>query len=221
MFNVFNKSDQNLERDVTTELSWDASVTHEQISATAKDGVVTLRGTVPHYFEKCNAGNAAQRVGGVRAVANEIEVHLLGEYERSDQDIARAALHALEWNYPAPKGLKVAVEEGWITLKGEVEWDYQRNAARDAVSPLMGVRGVKNEIIIHSKVQPSDVKTRIEDALKRSAESEGRKISVAVEGDRVTLTGIVHSHSEIEDARIAAWNAPGVMRVQNNLKIAS
>ena len=221
MFNLFNKSDQSLQNDVKTELSWDPSVTNEQISVTAVDGVVTLRGTVPHYFEKCNAENAAQRVGGVRAVANEVEVKLLSDYERSDQDIARAALNALEWNYSAPKGIKVSVENGWVTLKGEVEWDFQRNAGREAVSPLMGVRGVTNEITIKTKVLPSDVQTRIEDALKRTAEREGRKINVAIIGDKVKLTGNVHSYAEMDDATNAAWNAPGVMKVQNDLKIAA
>jgi osmotically-inducible protein OsmY len=221
MFNFFKKTDEQIQQDVTSELKWNPRVTANQITVTTKDGVVTLRGSVPHYFEKNSAEETAQRVGGVRAVADELEVNLLGSYERSDSDIAAAAIQALDWNYEVPEGVKVAVEKGWITLKGETDWDYERNAARDAVKSLMGVRGVSNEITLKARVRTSDIKTRIEDALKRSAESEGREIKVAVNGSKVTLTGNVHSYSEIEDAKFAAWGAPGVMVVENNLKIAA
>lgn len=221
MFNSFKKTDSQIQHDVMNELKWDPRVTHAKISATANDGIVTLRGSVPHHLEKVIAEQAARRVGGVRAVADEIEVKLLGTYERGDEDIARTALTALEWNYQVPEGVKVTVEKGWITLSGEAEWDYQRNAARDVVSPLMGVRGVTNDIGIKAKVQTSDIKTRIEDAFKRSAEREGRKITVAVQDNRVTLSGNVHSFWEIGDASLAAWNAPGVTNVKNDLKVAA
>ena len=222
MFNFFKKTDKQIQQDVMNELQWDPRVTAAQIKVTATDGIVTLRGSVPHHFEKNNAEKAAERVGGVRAVADEIEVNLLGSYERvMMKDIARTTLTALEWHYAVPEGVKVTVDKGWVTLRGEAEWDYERNAARDAVSSLMGVRGVSNEMTIRSRVQPSDVKERIEEALRRSAESEGRKISVAVEGNRVTLSGHVHSISEIEDARLAAWSAPGVLTVENKLKLAA
>ena len=221
MFHFFKKSDAQIEKDVMSELKWDPRVTPTKISVTANEGVVTLRGSVPHYFEKNAADEAAQRVGGVRAVADEIEVELLGSYQRSDDDIAETALTALDWNYAVPEGVKITVEKGWITLRGEAEWDYQRNAARDAVRHLMGVRGVTNEMTLKSMVQPSDVKTRIEDALKRSAEAEGRNIIVTVDGRRVILSGSVVSVSEIEDARLAAWSAPGVTEVTNHLKLAA
>lgn len=221
MFNFFQKTDQQIQRDVMNELRWNPGITAAQISVTTNDGIVTLRGTVPHYFEKTIAVQSAQRVGGVRAVANEIEVNLLGSYERTDEDIAKAALTALEWNYQVPDGIKVTVEKGWITLKGEADWDYQRNAARDTVSPLMGVCGVSNDITIKTRILPSDIKDRIEAALKRSAEGEGRNISVDVKGNRVILSGNVHSFSEIEDARFAAWSAPGVMIVENNITLAA
>lgn len=220
MFNFFQKTDSQIQQDVINELKWDPSVSGAQVSVTTNDGIVTLRGSVPHYFEKSSAEEAAQRVGGVRAVADEIEVNIMGSYERSDEQIAEAALSALEWSYSAPKNIKVVVQKGWITLKGETEWDYQRIAAKDAVSQLMGVCGVTNNISITSKIQPSDIKVLIEEALKRSAESEGRKIHVTVKGDKVTLTGNVHSFSEVEDARHAAWMAPGVLTVENNLKIS-
>jgi osmotically-inducible protein OsmY len=221
MFNFFKKTDAKIQEDVTSELRWTPSVTADQITVTAKDGVVTLSGSVPHYFEKNSAEEAAQRVGGVSAVADELEVNLMGSYERSDSDMATAALNALDWNYAVPEGIKVTVDRAWVTLKGEVEWDYERNAAKDAIAPLMGVRGVTNEITLKKRVQSSDVKTRIEDALKRSAESEGREIKVAVDGSKVTLSGNVHSYSEIEDARLAAWGTPGVMTVESNLKFAA
>ena len=220
MFNFFEKSDSQIQRDVMNELKWDPSVVDTQINVTSKDGVVTLRGSVPHYFDKSTAEEATQRVGGVRAIADEIEVDMLGAFERSDGDIAEAALNALKWDYSVPKDLKVIVEKGWITLKGETDWDFERNAAKNAVKNLMGVRGVKNNISLKSKVLPSDVKTHIEAALKRSAEAEGRKIAVSVSRDQVTLTGNVHSFTEIADAGLAAWNAPGVKMVENNLKIA-
>lgn len=220
MFNLFEKKDVQIQRDVLNELKWDPSVTATDITVTVHDGIATLRGTVPHYFDKSSAEQAARRVGGVRAVADELEVDLKDAYERSDEDIARTALNALDWNYSVPKGIKVTVEDGWVTLTGEVEWDYQRNAARNSVSELMGVCGVSNNITIKPKAQPTDVKTRIEDALKRSAENEGRNISVTVDDDRVILAGKVHSFSEVEDAGLAAWNAPGVRAVENNLQIS-
>ena len=218
MFNFFNKTDSDVKRDVSNELMWDPSVTSSDVKVSAKDGIVTLRGTVPHYIEKMAAEHAAERVGGVKAVADELEVKTF--FDKSDEEIATAAVSALKWNYSVPDNVQVAVEKGWITLTGEAEWDYQRNAAKDSVSQLMGVCGVTNSMTIKSKAQPSDIKTRIEEALKRSAEAEGRKISVSVSGDKVTLTGNVHSYSEIDDARDAAWMAPGVTTVENNLTIS-
>lgn len=221
MFNYVRKSDVDLQRDVTSELAWDPSLTATKISVTANDGVVTLRGIVPHYSEKIVAEKAAQRVSGVKVVADELEVCLLGDFERDDEDIAAAAISALRWNYSVPGTVKVSVDKGWITLRGEVEWDYQRTAAKDALYMLMGVKGVTNDIMIKSKAQAADVKMRIEEALKRSAENEGRNIKVSVSGSTVTLTGDVHSLTEIEDARIAAYNAPGVMKVENKLRLAA
>lgn len=218
MFNFYNKTDSDIRRDVTNELNWDPSVTSTDVEVSARDGVVTLSGTVPHFIEKMAAEQAAERVGGVKAVADELRVKTI--FDKSDEEIAVAALSALKWNYSVPDNVKVAVENGWITINGEAEWDYQRNAAKDSVSQLMGVCGVTNSMTIKSKAQPSDIKTRIEEALKRSAEAEGREISVSVDGDKVTLTGNVHSYSEIDDARDAAWMAPGVMTVENNLTIS-
>lgn len=219
MLNLFQKTDSQIQKEVKSELTWDPSVADSQITVTANDGIVTLRGTVPHYFEKRTAELAAQRVGGVRAVADEIEVSVLGKYKKPDEEIAVAALNALKWNYQVPDDIKVSVDNGWITLRGEVDWAYQKKAAADAVNLMIGVRGVSNEVNIKAKVQPSDVKTRIEEALKRSGEREGKKINVVVNGSSVTLSGNVHSYSEIGDAALAAWNAPGVTKVENHLKL--
>lgn len=217
MFNFLNKTDTNIKQDVFNELMWDPSVTSSNVKIFADDGVVTLRGTVPHYIEKMAAVHAAQRIGGVKAVADELEVK--GEYDKSDEEIARAALNALKWNYAAPPNVKISVEKGWVTLEGESEWNFQRNSATDAVSELLGVSGVTNNIKLKSKVQPSDVKALIEEALMRSAEAEGRDIRISVKDNKVTLSGNMHSFAEIEVARHAAWNAPGVTSVVNNLMI--
>ncbi len=219
MFNFFNKTDTDIKQDVFNEMMWDPRVSSSNIKILADDGVITLRGTVPHYMEKMAAVHAAQRVGGVKAVADELEVK--GANEKTDEEIARAAISALKWNYSAPSDIRVSVAKGWITLEGETEWDFQRKSAKDAVSELLGVNGVINNIKLKTKIQPSDIKTLIEDALMRSAEAEGRDISIAVKGDKVTLSGHMHSFSEIEIARFAAWNAPGVMSVQNNLTISN
>lgn len=218
MFNIFNKSDSDVKQDVLNELMWDPSVSSSEVKVSAKDGVVTLRGTVPHFTEKLAAEHAAQRVGGVKGVADELEVK--GMFEKTDEEIARVALNALKWNYSVPDNVKVSVSKGWLTLEGEAEWDYERNAAKNAVSELLDVRGVTNNIKLQSKVQSGDIKTRIEEALKRSAEAEGREINVSVQGDKVTLTGKVHSMAEKDDARMAAWMAPGIMTVDNNLTIS-
>ncbi len=221
MFNFFKKNDQDIERDVLIELGWLPSVDAKHVTVSVREGIATLRGNVPHYFEKRSAVIAAQGVGGVRAVADEMEVNLLGSDQRNDADIAQAALNALEWNYSVPEGVKVSVENGWVTLTGHAEWDYERLSATAAVAPLMGVRGVSNEMDIDTKVRAIDVKSLIEAALKRSAKNESRNIGVAVLGDKVTLSGNVHSLSEMQDAKDAAWGAPGVNFVENNLHIAA
>jgi osmotically-inducible protein OsmY len=215
------KTDTQIQNDVTDELKWNPMVTAIHIGTTVKDGIVTLSGNVPHYTEKNAAEEAVQRVSGVRAVANELEVQLIESYERSDEDIAEAALNALKWNYQVPEGVKVSVSKGWVTLKGTVQWDFERTAAKNAVRHLMGVTGVFDEIKLKSQAQPEDVKTRIEAALKRSAETEGKGISVEVDGTRVTLRGQVHSLAEKEDARFAAWCTPGVTTVENELRVAA
>ncbi len=215
------KTDSQIQSDVIQELKWDPSVSHEQIGVAVSDAIVTLSGTIPSYIEKFAAEKAAQRVFGVKAVVEKIEVKLPGSYQRGDLDIAKAVVEQFKWSSQVPDELiKVKVEDGWVHLSGEVEWEYQRAAAKNLAQGLIGVKGVSNNIIIKVKsVQPNIVKQKIEDALKRKAEREARAISVEVNGGRVVLSGTVHSFSEVQDAKGAAWNAPGVTSVETHMNI--
>ena len=218
------KSDAQIQTDVMQELKWDPSLTHEHIGVAVSDGIVTLSGTVPSYVEKSSAEKAAQRVGGVKAVVEKIEVKIPGSYHRDDQDIAKAITDQFRWHAQVPDQLvKVSVENGWVELTGEVEWDYQRSAAENAVRGLTGVKGITNKIAIRLKVaQPSDIKDKIEGALKRAAEREADRITVEVRGSRVILSGKVRSFAELRDVRGAAFSAPGVTTVEdNNLSVAA
>ncbi len=221
MFNVFGKKDYEIQQDVIDEMNWDPSVLSTQLSISTKDGIVTLKGTVPHYYQKSLAESAAQRVGGVKAVVDEIEVNLDKSYQKSDESLAGAASNALAWDYSVPEeGIKIAVEKGWITLSGETDWVFEKEAAKKAVEHLVGVRGVRNNLSVKPKVFPSDIKEKIQAAFKRSAEIEGREIDVVVRGNKVTLEGKVHSLHEQTEAGLTAWNAPGVMVVENNIQIS-
>jgi osmotically-inducible protein OsmY len=218
------KTDAQIQTDVMQELKWDPSVTHEHIGVAVSDGIVTLSGTVPSYIEKFAAEKATQRLGGVKAVVEKIEVKVPGSYHRDDQDIAKAVIDQFRWHTQVPDDLvKVSVENGWVELTGEVEWDYQRSAAENAVRGLTGVKGITNKIAIRLKViQPADIKDNIEQALKRAAEREAGRIAVQVRGTRVILSGKVRSFAELRDVRVAAWSAPGVTVVEdNNLSIAA
>jgi osmotically-inducible protein OsmY len=214
------KTDSEIQQDVQEEIKWDARITASEIGVSVKDGIVSLNGSTGHYIQKTAAEEAAQRVFGVRAVTNEIKVNFLDfSFNRSDQDIAETAIKALNWTYQVPEGIKISVSDGTITLKGEVEWAYQKEAAKNCVKSLMGVRHVNNEIKLTSHIKPADVKSRIEAALRRSADMESKGIKVAVDGSTVTLSGSVHSMAEKDDARWAAYCAPGITCVNNNLSI--
>jgi len=220
MFNFFHKKDHQIQKDVLSELNWDPSLDSGDIDASVNDGIVTLSGRVPYFYVKSNAEEAARRVGGVKSVEDKIDVVPTDTFFRTDVQIAGAAQSALEWNSQVPLGVKAKVDGGWVTLTGQVEWDYQRSAAGTAISALLGVRGVENDILVKPKsVAPADVKAQIQDALKRSAATEGRNIEVSITGDKVTLSGNLDSYREIETARIAAWGAPGVSNVVNRLTI--
>lgn len=215
------KSDTQLQLDVIAELRWDASVNPAGIGVEVKDGIVTLAGHVGSYAEKWSAERAVQRVAGVRALAVEMDVKLSGLNVRSDADVAHAAQNVLQWlTALPPDSVKVMVEGGWITLSGEVDWDYQRLAAVEAVCNLMGVTGVSEQIAIKPLVSPGAVKLEIEATLKRRVKSEGQSISVDVVGDRVTLSGNVHSWAEREIAKHSAWGTPGVRFVVDDLTVS-
>lgn len=214
------KTDSQLQQDIIAELKWEPSVNAAQIGVEVKDGIVTLAGHVGSYAEKWDAERAAQRVSGVKALAIEMDVKLAGSSKRNDADIAGSAESALQWITYLPKNsVKVMVEDGWITLSGEVDWEYQRQTAAGAVRYLMGVKGVRENIAIKSKVSLSAVKSDIEAALKRRAQADAQKISVEVRGADVTLTGTVHSWSERDLATHSAWGTPGVHNVVNNITV--
>lgn len=216
------KTDSQIQNDVMEELKFDPSVTHEHIGVAVKDGIVTLSGHVPTYFEKSAAEKATHRVADVRAIVEKIDVRYPGSYHRDDEDIASAILNAFKWNVQVPdERLKVQVSKGWVTLTGEVEWEYQKNAGENVIKGLMGVVGVTNSIAIKPKIQASDIKTKIEQALKRAVEREAERIKVDVSGRTVTLSGKVRSYADLLDARGAAWSAPGVSDVQDNLVVAA
>ena len=217
------KTDAQIQMDVIQELKWDPSVTHEHIGVAVSGGIVTLSGTVPSYIEKSAAEKAAQRVAAVKAVVEKIEVKLPGSLERDDQDIARTIIDQFRWHSQVSDDLvKASVENGWVDLTGEVEWEFQRSAAENAVTGLMGVKGITNQIAIKPKVvQPSVVKDNIEEALKRAAEREANRIGIEVRGSRVILSGKVRSFAELRDVKGAVWNAPGVASVDyDNLMVA-
>lgn len=214
--------DQDIQRDLLEELRWEARVQPNEIAATVRDGVVALTGSVDSYAKKWAAERAAHRIRGVRAVANDITVHLPTSAERSDADIAVAATRALEWDAFVPiENLDVTVSDGWVVLHGEVEWEYQRRAAEHSVRRLAGVRGVSNGIIVKPRTQPApdELKRQIQAALIRRTEIDADRIDVDVIGDQITLHGTVHSWPEREEAERIAWSAPGIVTVHNQIAV--
>jgi osmotically-inducible protein OsmY len=216
------RTDADIQEDVLAELDFDARVQPNEIGVRVKDGVVTLLGTVDSYFKKRAAEEAALRVEGVRAIANELEVRLPGAAERTDEDIARAIARALEWNVSVPhENIDVTVEHGFVTLKGEVDWDYQRKAAEREARDVIGVKGVTNLITIRERVLPTEVQRKIEAALVRSAETDAQRIKVEVKDHKVILRGKVRAWAERQEAERAAWSVPGVTSVENEITIGA
>jgi osmotically-inducible protein OsmY len=214
------KSDAELQRDVMNELTWEPSINAENIGVAAKDGVVTLNGSVDSFAEKWAAERAAKRVAGVKAFAENIEVRLPSYSRRTDADIAHTVANVLEWNVDVPhEQIKIMVQDGWVTLSGEVEWLYEKNAAYDAVRSLTGVRAVTNQIVVKPRMVSSEVKTRIQEAFQRNARLDAQKIKVQTRDGQVVLTGTVRSWAEREEAERAACAAPSVCEVLNELAV--
>ena len=212
------KTDDELRRDVEEELEWEPSVDHREIGVAVKDGVVALTGVAPTYSARYRAEWATERVAGVKGVANDIEVHTVAK--RTDADIAADAVHLLEWNNTVPRNrVTVEVDNGWLTLKGEVDWQFERQAAEQAVRDLHGVKGVSNAITMTTRLTPGDVKLEIQRSFKRAASFDAAGVNVEVDGGEVTLSGTVHTWVERSEAERAAWRAPGVSSVHNLVRV--
>jgi osmotically-inducible protein OsmY len=216
-------TDHEIRRHVENALDWDPSISARDVGVSVDEGVVTLRGTVGSYSEKVNAERVAERVYGVKAVANDLDVRLVSGYERTDTEIARAAAAALGWNTVVPaERVTVIVDNGWVTLNGTLDYYYQSTAAERAIRDLTGVRGVSNCILLQAPavvVNANDVTAQIEAAFQRSAQVDARRITVAAADGTVTLTGRVRSCAEREEAKRAAWAAPGVTHVVDRLAV--
>jgi osmotically-inducible protein OsmY len=214
------RTDYELRADIIAELGWDPSIRDEDIATAVKDAVVTLAGTVDTYAQRYAAERAVERVRGVKAIVNDLTVKLPGSMERSDADIAHAAVNALRWNVQVPsERIQVRVSNGWLTLEGEVDGFYQKDATERSVRSLMGVKGLTNLITLRAMPTPGDIKQRIRSSLKRQAELDADEIAVETDGSRITLRGTVRSMAERRDAERAAWNAPGVTRVDSEIKV--
>ena len=211
-----------LQKKVLEALEFEPSLDASRIAVATSDGVVTLTGQVWTYAEKVAAERTVKRLVGVKGIATNLEVRLAGDSRRTDTDLATAAVTALEWDVQVPnQRLQVRVADGWVTLEGSVDWNYQREAAYRAVHNLTGVRGVTNLISLARKVIPGDIKSRIEGALKRNAELEARGIQIQATGGKVVIEGKVHSWSEREEAEGAVWSAPGVTEVVDHLVVSA
>jgi osmotically-inducible protein OsmY len=213
-------TDKDLKRHIEDALNWEPSFDAAEIGVSVDNGVVTLRGDVATYAARSTAERVTLAVYGVKAVANDLNVKLPGEYHRTDSDIAQAAVNALQWNTVVPTNrVTVTVSNGWVTLKGNVDWQYQKDAAARAVRDLTGVRGVNNNLTVQPHVQPGEVRDKIESAFKRSAEIDARRINVTATDGKVILSGNVRSWAERQEAERAAWAAPGVTQVDDRLSI--
>jgi len=214
------RTDMDIQKDVIAELRWEPSLRDDDIAVGVRDGVVTLAGFVDSYADKWTAERVVSKVKGVKAVANDIEVKLPSSSTRPDPDIAHAAVQALQWNISVPSDrIRVKVESGWLTLEGEVDWYFEKEAAESAVRHLTGLKGVTNLITVRARPAPSDVKQRIKEALQRGAAFDAEQITVELQGDKAILRGTVRSYAEMRDAERAARNAPGVIDIENRLTV--
>ena len=215
------RTDEEIQHDILDELKWDTRVQPNEVGVAVKDGIVTLTGWVDSYLKKLAAEDAAHRAHGVKAVVNDIEVRLPGSAERTDADLAAAVVNALKWDVLVPaRKIDVTVSQGWVTLKGEVDFGFQKLEAERVIRHLSGIRGITNLIVVRPRVSPSDLKESIERELVRNAETDAEHIQVEVEGSKVILRGTVRSYAEKKAAEEAAWTAPGVSEVENRIMVS-
>jgi len=214
------RTDSKIKEDVLDELAWQPDIDETQIGVIVENGIVTLTGTVDSYSKKVAAEKAIKGVFGVKAVAEDIEVKYGNSYKRTDKEIAKAVVAALKWNFSVPEDkVKVKVENGWVYLSGEVKWSYQKDSAKNAVQHLLGVKYVANNIMIKQAIEPVNIENRIKKAFERSADIDAKDINVTTHDHTVKLSGKVHSLKEKEEARTAAYYAPGVYKVENELEV--
>jgi len=215
------KPDHEIELDVKDELQWDPNLDATDIAVSVKKGVVTLAGFVKNYADKYEAESAAKRVAGVLGVANDIEVRMPSVDERPDPEIARDAVAAIKSQLPiSSENIKVIVKDGWVTLEGQVEWQYQRSTAENSVRRIKGIKGVSNLIQLKPRAEPAEIKRKIQEAFRRNAEVDANRITVEVHGGEVILKGTVRSWIEREEAERVAWSAPGVIKVEDRIIVS-
>lgn len=214
------KTDFEIQKDVMDELKWEPSLYATEIGVAVKNGIVTLSGTVDSYSKKASAERAATKVSGVKAVAEDIEVKPFSSLKKNDTEIAQAVTNALKWNSSVnEEKVKVKVDDGWVTLEGDADWEFQRKSAKSCIENLTGVRGISNLIKLTPKVSMSEVKDKINKTFHRHADLDASHVNVITTGTKVILTGKVRSLVEKNDAEEAAWGAPGVTQVENNLEV--
>ena len=214
------KNDLEIQQDVINHLKWQPSINSSNIGVAVKNGVVTLSGQVDTYYQKLAAENAAKKVTGVRAIAEDLQVGMSPAFHKTDAEIAESVLNALKWHSAVPENkIKVKVDDGFVTLEGQVEWEFQSSSAKSAVSNLLGVKNVINNIVIEPKLTATDVRSNIREALHRTATVDAGKITVSINGTKVILHGTVRSFAEKEDIEEAAWCPPGVTAIESHLTV--
>ena len=215
------RANRDLRTRVLDELDWEPSLDSADIGVAVKEGIVTLTGHLPSYAQKRTAERTVLRLAGVKGVANDLDVRLPSEHRRSDAELARAVVEVLDHNVQVPADtVKVKVDDGWVTLEGVVNWDYQRRRAERATRFLRGVKGITNLLRVKERPTPGDLRQRIKRALERRIDEEAERVSVSVEGDKVVLTGTVASRTDRDDIEDAVWAAPGISEVENNLTVS-